>query len=102
MQGREFSERDREGGERVTRGGGVAGERRRYDGVASPPRLADEMLHAEERSLSPPTPNRARGADGSRRNQDERRVRREREKNETTPQWYKSPRGGYQGRRQSL
>lgn len=30
------------------------------------------------------------------------RVQREREKNETTPQWYKSPRGGYQGRRQSL
>lgn len=28
--------------------------------------------------------------------------KREREKNETTPQWYKSPRGGYQGRRQSL
>lgn len=36
-------------------------------------------------------------ADGSHCNQDERRERR----NETTPQWYKSPQGGYQGRRQS-
>lgn len=75
------------------------------------PRLADEMLRAGERSLSPATTNRARAlmgaaaikmrGEGGREGERERREKRG-EKNETTPQWYKSPRGGYQGRRQSL
>lgn len=39
--------------------------------------------------------------EGGREGERERREKRG-EKNETTPQWYKSPRGGYQGRRQSL